>query len=48
MLKVNGDVDLAFVNVAGKLGFSFWKPATVDDGYLVNLYRLRIGVASTS
>jgi len=30
-------------NVAHKLGFEFWKPATVDDGYPVNIYRLEIG-----
>jgi RimJ/RimL family protein N-acetyltransferase len=29
-------------NVAGKLGFAFWKQASVDDGYLVNIYRLWI------
>jgi RimJ/RimL family protein N-acetyltransferase len=28
--------------VASKLGFAFWKQALVDDGYLVNLYRLEI------
>ena len=28
-------------NVAGKLGFTFWKQAVVDD-YLDNLYRLQI------
>ena len=28
-------------NVAGKLGFSFWKQALVD-GYLVDLHRLRL------
>jgi RimJ/RimL family protein N-acetyltransferase len=28
-------------NVAGKLGFAFWKPANVD-GWLVNMYRLWI------
>jgi RimJ/RimL family protein N-acetyltransferase len=29
-------------NVAGKLGFTFWKQALVDDGYLVNLSRLQL------
>jgi RimJ/RimL family protein N-acetyltransferase len=29
-------------NVAGKLGFAFWKQASVDDGYIVNIYRLWI------
>jgi RimJ/RimL family protein N-acetyltransferase len=29
-------------HVAGKLGFTFWKQATVD-GFLDDLYRLRIG-----
>jgi RimJ/RimL family protein N-acetyltransferase len=27
-------------NVAGKLGFEFWKQAIVDDGFLADMYRL--------
>lgn len=29
-------------NIAGKVGFAFWKPG-LDDGYPVKLYRIRIG-----
>ena len=30
-------------NVARKLGFEFWKQGTIDDGFLVNLYRRCVG-----
>jgi RimJ/RimL family protein N-acetyltransferase len=29
-------------NVAHKLGFQFWKQACLDDGHLVNMYRLGV------
>ncbi len=30
-------------NVAGKLGFDFWKQAIVDDGFLADMYRMSFG-----
>jgi RimJ/RimL family protein N-acetyltransferase len=45
VLAMIDPTNLPSQNVARKLGFSFWKQAIVD-GYLDNLYRLRIDVAA--
>jgi RimJ/RimL family protein N-acetyltransferase len=47
ILAMIDPVNTASQNVARKLGFSFWKQATVDD-YLVNMYRREIASAGSS
>lgn len=44
ILAIIDPTNQASQNVAGKLGFSFWKQAVVA-GYLDNLYRLQIPVS---
>jgi RimJ/RimL family protein N-acetyltransferase len=42
MLAIIDPKNHASVNVARKLGFLFWKPTTIDNGYPVNIFRLHI------
>jgi RimJ/RimL family protein N-acetyltransferase len=43
LLAIIDPANTASQNVAAKLGFEYWKPGLVDDGYPVNMYRLEIG-----